>query len=183
MKILERSRKKLSSYLIEKEIKDTVRKRAVKNLDNAENIGILFDATLFENFEIVKKFLTELNEKNKTVLALGFVDDEKIADHLLIRKGFNFFCKKDLNWLFQPTPDFVLGFCKKEFDIIMDLTPGNLFPLKYIMLKSKARLKVGKFTGIDTPCDISINTGKNHNMNFLLEQVKYYLTSVNSHKS
>ena len=145
------------------------------NFQTSNKIGVLFKTETKEDFEIVKSFLHFLMEQNNKIMALGFVDHNKVPDYYLIRIGFNFFSKRDLNFFYLPKEQFILDFIKKPFDILIDLSLINSFPLYYISNLSTARFKIGKLQDYNDCYDMMIDINQDNRVQSLIEQIKHYV--------
>ena len=123
----------------------------------------------------MKRFLHFLSDQNNKVVALCFVDFKKVPDYYLLRKGFNFFSRKDLNLYFLPQTSFINDFIEKPFDILIDLSTNYNFPLHYICSLSKAKYKIGRQQPLYTNFDLMIDISKENNVEALIENIKYYV--------
>lgn len=143
--------------------------RKIFNINEIKTAGILFDATHLVSYDVVKNFLKTLNDKQIDVSVIGFVNSKYLIDHYLYRKGFIFLTKKDINWYGKPDLSLVKSFINKEFDVLFDLTLEECFPLKYIAVMSKAKLKVGKYSESNNYLDLMIDINKERN---LIKQIR-----------
>ncbi len=132
----------------------------VSNIEEAESIGIIFNATHTVNYEIIKGLVKELHSRDISVTALGFVDSDNLIDHYLIRKGFDFFTHKNLNWYCRPVGNKISEFIHQEFDILINLSLEKFLPLDFIILESRAKFKVGKMFENQSAMDMMIDTSK-----------------------
>jgi hypothetical protein len=148
---------KIGEFVLKRQLKHLKRNVKSCNIDQAKKIGILFNATHSVSFDIVKNLVKELSDKSRTIMVLGFVDSKQLIDHYLYRKGFEFFTQSHLNWYHLPKSDAVNEFINKDFDILIDLSLEDLYPLKYILSQSKALFKVGKLTDTHTYLDFMID--------------------------
>jgi hypothetical protein len=153
-------RKKVGNYVLNKHIKDQNRKVSSCNLREAKSIGVLFDATHPFSFEIVKDLVKDLSATAKEVTVLGYVDSKQMIDHYLYRKGFEFFTHTHLNWYYKPQSEAVNEFIKKEFDILLNLSLEQNYPITYILALSKAKLKAGRYFENNEHLDFMINIEK-----------------------
>lgn len=153
-------KKKVGTYVLEKHIKSTVRKMRSCNLREAKTIGVLFDATHPFSFEIIKDLVKDLSSTAKEVMVLGYVDSKQMIDHYLYRKGFEFFTRNHLNWFNKPQSDAVNEFIKKDFDILLNLSLEQSYPVNYIFSLSKAKFKAARFYENDLTADLMINIEK-----------------------
>jgi hypothetical protein len=124
-----------------------INKRSVKacNLQEAKSIGILFNATHQVSFEIVKALVKDISNRKNSVEVLGYVDSKQLIDHYLYRKGFEFFTQAQLNWYYKPIEANVQKFIEQPFDILIDLSLDDPFPIHYIIACSQAKFKVGRY--------------------------------------
>lgn len=188
MKFAGRLRTRYGENVLIKKIKQQKRTIQSCNIDNAQSIGILFNATHSVSFEIIKNLVKDLSEKKRTIMVLGFVDSKQLIDHYLYRKGFEFFTRKELNWYEKPESEAVTEFMKKDFDLLISLSLQENYPLKYILSLSKAKFKVGRLTTAHDSLDLMIDIDKEiQAMNDLqkelqseTEKTKPHLTSFDS---
>lgn len=155
------------------------RNREFVNIKDAETVGILFQPVDDKSFETVKLFLKSLTEEGKQIFAIGYVDSPKIPDFYLLRKGINFFCKHDLSLFFRPEPVFVDDFIEREFDLLINLSVDNLYPLEYIYALSKAKFKAAKSLNGSDHSDLTIDIKTNRDVEFLIQQITHYLSLIN----
>lgn len=157
MKFMGTVKYKIGELVLRKKVKHLKRRVSSCNLKEAENIGILFDATHLVSFEVVKKFVKQIDSKYNTISILGYVDSKQLIDHYLYRKGFDFFTQANLNWYSKPEGEAVESFMAKEFDVLFDLNLEDQFPMKYILSLSKATFKAGRYTESHDFLDFMIN--------------------------
>ncbi len=136
------------------------RKITLCKLSEAKNIGIIFDATEYISFEIVRDLVKQLSNNTISISVLGYVDSKKLIDHYLYRKGFDFFCKNDLNWYYKPISSQTEQFINEPFDILIDLSLDYLFPIHFITTSSKASFKTGRYSLTDSSLDFMIDIEK-----------------------
>jgi len=120
-----------------------IRNRRVRSLSEIKTIGILYDATDREIYEYMNETVKRFREDLKKVSSLGFIDSKDDRDMLGSKLGFDFFNRKQLDYLLRPYSPVVQNFYMEEFDLLIDCNIENHWPLEYIMRKSNACLKVG----------------------------------------
>ncbi|MBU0765007.1 MAG: hypothetical protein KJ607_09255 [Bacteroidetes bacterium] len=180
MKTVDAIKLKLAEVSLKRKLKGKNRIRIVHNLYSAKNVGIIFNASQSSAYDITRSFYTSLTQRGIKTEVLGFVDMKEILDYYTARKGYSFFCRKNLNWLGKPKNPVVDEFIGKKFDILIDLSLENSFPTRYIVSLTDASLKVGRYINKDSPYDFMIDISKNPSIEYLIEQVKYYLTVINN---
>jgi hypothetical protein len=136
------------------------RKITLCTLTEAKKIGIIYNATEYISFEIVRDLVKQLSNNAVSIMVLGYVDSKKLIDHYLYRKGFDFFCKTDLNWYYKPISSQTDQFINEPFDILINLSLDYQFPIHYISSASKASFKTGRFSSTDTSLDFMIDIEK-----------------------
>ncbi len=143
----------------------------------AENIGILYDASEEKNYILVYTFVRTLMEQQKKVKALGFVNSNIIPHYCHPRLSFDYFTLKDLNWYKKPVGHFVKDFISNEFDMIINLDVNNLNQLTYITGVSIAHFKVGRYLDRNKDCfDLMIDLKEPSSIEILLKEINHYLT-------
>jgi hypothetical protein len=136
------------------------RKIHLCTISEAKNIGIIFDATEYISFEIVRDLVKQISNSSVSISVLGYVDSKKLIDHYLYRKGFDFFCRNDLNWYYKPVSSQTEQFMNEPFDILIDLSLDDQFPIQFISSASKATFKTGRYSNTDTSMDFMIDIEK-----------------------
>lgn len=182
MSLLKKIKLVISNGYIKLELKDNPRVRVPIRFDfnTIKTVGILFDATNPDDFELVKRYVLYLREHRKKVKALGFFSTKQIPDMAFSKLEYDFFSTKDLNWFGKPSSMVIQNFIDEEYDLLIDLNINDHFPLKYISALSKANFKVGKFNekGIEI-YDMMIDSDNTKTLKYFLRQVDVYVTMLN----
>ena len=150
----------IGKKVLERKLKGRVRTTRVCNINEAKNIGIIFNATQLVSFEIIRNFTKDLSEKKIKVSVLGYVHSKKLIDHYLYRKGFYFFTKNDLNWFNKPVADTVEEFINIPFDILINLCLEEYYPIQYIVALSVSGFKAGRYAEEPNYLDFMIDIEK-----------------------
>ncbi|OFY74060.1 MAG: hypothetical protein A2265_02720 [Bacteroidetes bacterium RIFOXYA12_FULL_33_9] len=169
----------IGNFFLKYKLKQLTRKRGCYNLDSAKTIGVVFNATNQQNYEIARSFIKYLMAGDIKVEGLGFVNSTEVLDFYSYQTGVSFFSKKNLNWYKKPKHQTVEDFIAKEFDILLDITVEDDFPTKYIVSLSKAKFKVGRLTEKADYMDFMIDISKNNKSIYLIEQINHYLSLIN----
>ncbi len=182
VKIFSKIRASYGEKYLAKKGKTLVRQKQAHNFDSARNIGILFDAGVPNDLHQVKEFIKFLSSQNISCSALGFQDEEIISSDLLFLGNINVFCQKDLDFFFRPNQEDALSFMSKKFDMLIDLSLAGHYPLRYICSLSPAVFKAGKYTDGDKNLDFMIDIHSRPSLEFLIEQIKNYVSILNNPK-
>lgn len=173
-------KEKIGLWVLRRKMAKLKRKRQICNLDLANTVGIVFNATSQESYDKATHFANFLiNTKNIKVYSIGYVDENKLLGFFQEKKGFKFFAKKDFTWYGSPKHHTLDFFINSEFDILLDLSVAEYLPIKFISGLSKAKLKVGRvIEGFDC-YDVMIDVKKNNTLEYLIDQIELYMSIIN----
>jgi hypothetical protein len=181
--IIKKIRLKFGHWFLKKKLKSLKRRKVVHNLKTAKSAGIIFTSVKGENFQKISQFLNFLTNNQLKVYALAYVHSKEIPNEITAHSKINFFTKKDLNFYFKPKNSIIDSFTEKEFDILIDLSTKNYFPVKMINNLSHAHFKVGLADHSGKDYDLMLSLKNNQDLEYYIEQLKYYLTEINSEKN
>jgi hypothetical protein len=69
-------------------------------------------------------------------------------------------------------------FLQEDFDMLIDLSGGNVLPLNFVLKQSRAKMKVGlKGTRAERFCDFLIEMGANPGLDKFVDQLNLYLSN------
>lgn len=161
--------------------KNKKERKAIRfNFNEIRTVGILFDSTDPEDFELVKRYVVYLREHTKKVKVIGFFSSKNIPSLTYSKLEYDFFSFKELNWFGKPTTHVINNFIEEEFDLLLDLNIHDHFPLKYIASLSKAKFKVGRFKeGDEAIYDMMIDSDNTQKLKYFLRQVDTYVLMLN----
>jgi hypothetical protein len=172
MKWADDIKNRIGRMVLASKLRGRHRKVLVCNLENAKRIGIIYNATEYISFEIIKDLVKQLSDNSVAVSVLGYVDSKKLIDHYLYRKGFDFFSKNDLNWYYRPVSLLAMQFMDEPFDLLLNLSLEDHFPIHYITTLSQAAFKAGRFFPVDESLDFMIDIEKeNQTMRSLHQEI------------
>lgn len=151
------------------------------NFHSAEKVGILYKDEDENHFNKVKAYARFLKDQFniKYVRSLGFVDEvtKRLPPWQSQKLEFEFFSREDLNWHLRPVQN-VSGFLQDDFDILIDLTGGDVVPMNFILKESRASMKVGwRGSKAERYCDFIINMGEEKSMEKFIDQLNLYLSN------
>lgn len=195
------------------------RQKEINNFKTARTAGIVFHVTQAATLFSVRKLDEFISQQGIHVEVLGMLSNLKLVDQYLYRKGYKFFTKEDLNWWGKPQNEVVAKFIHTPFDLLLDLSIENYFPIQYVTALSQAKFIIGRKTALPFSPDLAIDMdqedkyrkeveaeikkSKNKNglakskletevdkkvelemrLNFLIEQIKHYLSAIEIDKS
>ena len=160
MKLMNNIKAYVGHRVLNKHLSAHIRKPVVCNINKAGHIGIIYNATESVSFEIIRDLVKDLTHEKRKVTVLGYVDSKKLIDNYLYRKGFDFFSKNELNWYSKPVSSTIDQFIKEPFDLLINLSLEDHYPIQYITALSPAAFKAGKFSPDDQILDFMIDIEK-----------------------
>lgn len=175
----------IAYWLLNKAIKKNRRDSAFHNYDSAKSIGIIFNATQQNTYELAKKYIKTLTDRGLSVKSLGYVDSKEVLDFYQKSLHFEYFSRQNLNWFGKPNNPNTQSFINTKFDILIDLSIVEDFPIQYIVGTSKAQFKVGCYKAPKEPnksrailYDFVLQLGEKQTLNYLIEQLDFYLKMI-----
>ncbi len=157
-----------ANSILKKRVKSLKRDISVFNFEKAKSIGILWDTG---NEEALSFLLKKFDRKEFEITTLCFNDGHEGT----LENSFN---PKETNWLGFPKSQVAEGFINTEFDLLMNISLDESFPMEVITALSKARFKIGSTGKLTQYFDLSIDISKNPNPVFLAEQQLFYLKKL-----
>lgn len=159
--------------------KRTPRTRVVHNFDTAKTAGILFDAGEPDSFHLLLDFTKYLKSNGIKSKMLGFVESKEIPDNMVLRDNCELLTLNDIDlWMRPRTPEAV-DFTNSDFNILFDVSMRDNFILHYLSTLSVANFKVGRYKTTENDYDFMINVEKKPSVEYLLEQIKIYVSILN----
>jgi hypothetical protein len=182
MKLLDRIKEWMGIRKLLRELPQD-RKPIARNIALSRKVAIVYvvedEASHNQVRNYVKRLKEELGLSN--IMALGYSDQKAMPHYLHAKLNFEAICQKDLNWYRIPQGNTVQNFMAEEYEIIIDLTLEDRLPIQYILAKSRARFKVGRWSESNKKIhDMMIDMAGSKSLPQLIQQVHHYLLMVNS---
>jgi hypothetical protein len=157
------------------------RKKKLLGYAQATSFGIIYDASNEENYRRMTLLVRDLQQDQKKVKTLGFVNLKKMPDYTFSKLTFEFCNAKNFSFSQQPTSPSIIDFISNDFDILIDLSPSDFFQMKYLCAVSGAKMKVGRYVEkyIDI-YDLMLQMADHSPLQETIEQVIHYLKMINN---
>ncbi len=159
------------------------RKPIARNLAHSVKVGIVYLATDEKAHADVRNYVKKIKDELglHKIQCIGYADVKVLPHYLHAKLNFDAFCQKDLNWYRIPGGNTVNNFIAEEHDVLIDLTMDEYLPIQYIVAKSRARFKVGRFTDSNKRfLDMMIDIAGAHSLPQLISHVDRYLLMINA---
>lgn len=175
MGIILKIKEKIGSIVLKNKTKSN-RKRGVYNFETAKKVGLILNANNQATYETAREFMKYIQKFGANAASIGFVDSQEVLNFYSRQIGMDYFSKKNLNWYGKPKNPKVLDFIQMDFDILIDLSLKDYFPIQYIVAASNAKFKIGRFKKDKSYYDLMIDISENNSLDFYIEQIKHYLS-------
>jgi len=182
MRLFVKTRESIGRRKVRKILKTFARERYAHNFDTAGFIAVLFDAGIEDSFNEIKNFRKYLKDLNIKTEFIGYIDQDEVHPDMILLDKVKIITRKDLDFFQRPKDPDIVKFLEKEPDILIDLCLHRYFPVDYILSLSKAHFKVGCYEE-NSKYDMMIHVEKDPKVAYLIEQVKNYVSIINSSKS
>ena len=182
MSVITNIKKGWGQFVFRNGLKKLKRNKKLVNLNEAKTIGIVYQLTAQTNFRKVKLLMKELTTPSRQVMIVGYVNRNDIPNYCIAANSGYYFDKKDLNWYGSPKNDYIAKFINKEFDILIDLSLEDIYPVRFISALSKSKFKVGRYAeGNMEFLDLMIKHKKGElSVDELSRQIIHYLLILKS---
>jgi hypothetical protein len=163
-----------------KAIKAQGRQRRASNFSEIREIAIVYDATDRNAYQSILNYVRLLKEERKKVVSFGYINSKDKTQFLEPKLTDHYFTRYDINAINLPKTIAIKEFIHYEFDVLIDLSIAPQLPIQYIFALSQARFKVSaNLPYQQLYADLTIDTSKQHTVEYLIIQLKHYLNLVN----
>jgi hypothetical protein len=180
MEIFENIRLKTGKAILRKKMSLTKRSLFYANIESANNVGIVWDASKPDEFSCLSRFHQNMHDRNIDVKIIGYFPQKKLPDQYTAIRYLTCLKKQDINIFYRPVSSEANTFVHTRFDILIDINFKKLFPLYYISSLSLAGFKVGLFDS-ETDCspfDLMMELKDTTDIDNYLSDVLYYLQMI-----
>ncbi|MEM1121457.1 MAG: hypothetical protein AAGJ18_13480 [Bacteroidota bacterium] len=149
------------------------KKTVTSQFTGLKTVAILLDATNGAIRQKALNYTKKLAKQAGTTEVIGYVDVKVLTEEL----PFEAFCKKDLDWLWRPKGVVVASFQRQKFDLLINLSQTDCFPLEHLATTINANYKIGALT--DYPNDYNLMVDAK-SLDKYLEQVNFFIKKLSN---
>lgn len=180
MSLVDAIKNKLAMTKVRQDAAAVKRQKQVFNLDDAKTIGIAFEYTTPEDFELLRKYVFYLRELKKRVKCIGYYKGNTEPAVQYSKVDYDFVNEKAFAWWGKSSSHIANNFVEEPYDIYIDINLKNNTALRYIAYVSAAKFKIGHYTGDDeSPFDMQLSVPKEKGLKAYLREVDTYLQMIN----
>lgn len=180
MGLFENITKKIRTYFFLKELKKVNRRKKVVGFDSAKKIGVLYDCSQEDHYREVVTLVKRLEQEGKSVHALGFVRHKEMPQYTMAQLNFSYCHRSDFSLTFKLKSPQLQNFSRAGFDLLMDLSPNDLFFMKFLTGLCDATYKAGPYSDEYVEIyDLMIREKEASAIKELIEHMLHYLKIIN----
>ena len=154
------------------------RQKKLFDFATAKYIGVLCSPQDEVATGHIKNFLQYLSQKDIKYSVFGYFDGKNIPENFLFWKEMDFITHKDLNFFFMPKNQIVDKYIHEPFDMLINCSIVNYFPMEYMVQLSVAKCKVGMMQDGELCYDLMIDIQKNQTVEYFLKNLDIYLSNI-----
>jgi hypothetical protein len=170
-------KRRIGNYTLKKQRKEQGCERHFHNFSTAKSVGLLYPYDTATDGDI-NTFMRFFAEQGIKAQSLAYIPEAVIPQTFVTTVTKRIFCREQLNWFKKPVSGDVDNFIKEPFDILIDFSRTQVYPLQYIATLSAAQMRVGKLTYPGNPYEFILTIPENADNKFFIEQLKHYLLSI-----
>jgi hypothetical protein len=154
--------------------KNTLRKNIP--YPQARQIGLLFINEREEDYAAINRFVQKLAREGKKVTALTYFEHPQSNGYDFY---FDSFTKEQISATGVINSDKVERFIETDFDYVFCINKYSFLPFDYILLRSKAKCRVGMYLEEKPECfELMIRPRQEDTLEGLLDQLLTYLQAL-----
>jgi hypothetical protein len=178
VKVLDNIKEKLATISLQKELKATKRSVAFNNFESSTTVGFIFDATDKDKYQLSREFMDSVGKLNNRIFAIAFASKSDQIAYFPFKQGVDYFGLDEVNWYGKPSNPVINDFMKRNFDILVDLSLTDIFPIQYIYSLSNARFKITNKSGKARYADFVIEVGNSGKLVDYISQIQHYIKVI-----
>ncbi|MAQ31926.1 MAG: hypothetical protein CMD26_04275 [Flavobacteriales bacterium] len=169
----------ISNFLLRRHLSKKKHCPKLITLSEAKKVALVFDAEDLDSITEVKFLLKYFLKLNIDVYVLGFINSVKKDNNFISTLHINYFNSKDVSFFGIPNNLKTNSFLRNKFDLLINLSLKNSFPVKYMSLMSNAHFKIGmSYNNNDIDYDLIFKL-KIKSLNYFIKNIIHYLEIIN----
>ncbi len=141
--IANKIRRKIRLLLKQRALRRYARKRHVVSYALAKHFAVLYEMEPGGGFASIRPIVKQLQTENKKLSVVAYYPQKRMPEALDVPEGVACVVRKDFSLLMRPKNEALRQFLNKEYDILIDLSSHQAFPMKMLAAMTPATYKVG----------------------------------------
>ena len=158
------------------------RVRTMHNFDSIKKVGIIFNVTTEERWNLINNIAKVLEKYGKKVFMLGVIDKKDTKLNFIITNPKVTLIRKkgDLNCWGIPKKSKLKPFFKRKYNTLINISNVEDFVTSYLSVKTLADVKIALDTDENQKIyDVLIKMNPDSSEEDFMKQVIHYLTLIN----
>ena len=176
MRLLENIKKYFAIKSINKVLASQVRNSYYPDFKSIKSILILFKSDEDEKNIFIREIIADLKSQGKKITVWGYLD-KKVTETAIL-PDFRLFCNSEMTFYNIPKLLLTEEFTHVEYDMVIQITNADVFPLDYLLAQAKSPFKVSKVKPYKGISDFMIEVDESADDVFLFNQIFFYLKSI-----
>lgn len=182
MNMLDGLKSKVARRLLKKETSNSRSKKG-SNFSTADNIGLIFKHSNKARYDQVVHYIEYLKGEHgiRNVQALCYIEEKEKNIPVWLKRSnkLDIFSKKEVKWNMKPDQS-TDSFCHNQFDILIDFSEAECWPISFVVASSKAKMKIcRKSLSYSHFCDVLIDLDKESSTEKYLKEINNLLSTFN----
>ncbi|HAJ99311.1 MAG TPA: hypothetical protein DCM62_04730 [Bacteroidales bacterium] len=135
--------KAIRTYYFRDAIKKVQRDKSVVGYQKAKKIGVLFECNSADDYRTILSVVRDLEKEGKSVYALVYINAKTLPTFTMAQVNFFYCLRNEFAWNLKLKNTHLFNFLNAGFDIVIDFSSGDFFPLKYLVGLCVAQYRVG----------------------------------------
>ncbi len=172
--------KKIQSFFLKLKNKKAAREQSPVRVNipyaEARQVGVLFMNETEEDYAVINKCIKKLNTDGKKVRALTYFERTQSNGYDF---QFDYFTKEQISATGVIKGDKVERFIESDFDYLFCVARHSFLPFDYILLKSRAKFRIGMYLEEKPDCfELMIKPKPEDTLDSLVNQLFFYLKAL-----
>ncbi len=173
----------LGRWLLKRKWMRQERKARAVNLSEVVSVAVLFEFKNETDYDVALRFIDRLAKEEGMfkIAAIGYYDKRKAPGYIAPERYSEVVVRNDFKWYGFPKQDVGSALLQEKFDLLIDLSLDDYFPVTYLAAMTEAKMKVGKKCPTKSfVFDLMIDIGDSHALPYLIEQIMHYVKMINA---
>lgn len=181
MKLLDNFKQKSAlKYLFANQHKQARIQKSV-NLAKAKSIALLFEIADEQAYITAQKIAESFRTANQKIRVVCYSPYKIDPPFFIPKLQYEILNSTNRNWRYQPVKPFVKDFIEEDFDLVVNLNLNRDLTLLYLLVMSKASIKVGPYAeDLHGFYDLMVHATADETPETFAEQVIRYLNHINT---
>ncbi len=156
------------------------RDRNTFNLDTAQHVGVIYNASEEHMIKEADEFFTYLKGRDIKHTSIGYAKYPIVPHYCIPQLTKHFICKKDLNFCWIPRKSKIKLFTDEQYDLLISLDIEQNKTLQFIAAITKAKFKAGYYDEANLPFFDFLLKSDRAEIKEYIKQLIHYLSVFNT---